>query len=293
MVAPAAAVDGRSLARGVRVLESLGYSVRVAPEAGARDGYLAGHDAIRARSLLSALGDSKIRAVFFARAGYGSARLLPYLEKALARSAPKILIGYSDATAILSVLATRHRWVTFHGPMVATDLADLVERDRRALRDLLAGLPPRPIRLGATLRAGVGEGRLVGGCLSILVSLLGTPYALDPRGAVLFLEDHQEKPYRLDRMLTQLRQSGMLSRLKGLVFGEMPDCGGARAVRRVIADVTSGLRIPIAMGLPSGHGRGKTTLPLGARVRLDTRRHRLELLEPVVAEGRGPESADR
>ena len=267
VVAPAAAVDRRSVARGVRVLESLGYRVRVSPQTYFRHGYLAGSDSARARSFVAALRDPSVRAIFFARAGYGSARLLPRIERVLARSAPKIVVGYSDATAILAVLTGRQHWVTFHGPMVATDLAELGNGDRRALRDLLAGRPPRPIRLGTVLRAGTSEGRLVGGCLSILVSLLGTPYALDPQDGILFLEDHQEKPYRLDRMLTQLRQSGTLANVKGLVFGQMPGCGSAREVRRVIAEVTAGLRVPIVIGLPSGHGRGKKTLPLGARVR--------------------------
>jgi muramoyltetrapeptide carboxypeptidase len=282
VVAPAAAVDRASLDHGIEALESLGYRARVVPEVHLRNGYLAGPDAARAASLRQALRDPTVRAIFFARAGYGSARLLPLLARGFARSRPKILLGYSDATALLSYATSKHGWITFHGPMVATDFAALGPRDRRSLTDLLNGRPTLPIPLRATLRPGIAEGKLVGGCLSILVSLLGTPYALDPRGGLLFLEDQNEKPYRLDRMLTQLRQASMLSKVRGLVLGEMPGCGSAREIRRVVTDVTQGLDYPVAMGLPSGHGRGKLTVPLGARARLDTRRRQLEILEPVV-----------
>jgi muramoyltetrapeptide carboxypeptidase len=283
VVAPAAAVDRDDLERGVAVLRSFGYRVRVAAQVYRRSGYLAGNDAVRAESLRSALTDPEVRGVFLARGGYGSARLLPLLEDVFARSEPKVLIGYSDATALLTYATTVHGWVTFHGPMVSTDLPDLSRADARILRDLIEGRPPPTYGLASATHDGAIEGRLVGGNLSTIVSLLGTPYALRSRGALLFLEDRNERPYRIDRMLTQLRLGGILERLEGLVFGEMPDCGGVRELRRIVREVTAGLDLAVAFGLRSGHGRGQRTLPLGVRARIDGSRPVLEFLEPAVA----------
>ncbi|MGH7858002.1 MAG: S66 peptidase family protein [Candidatus Binatia bacterium] len=282
VVAPAAAIDRASLDRGVRVLASFGYRVRVAPEAYRRSGYLAGADEPRAESFRTALVDPEVRAVFLARGGYGSARLLPLLEDAFGACEPKILVGYSDATALLGYATTVHGWVTFHGPMVATDVPDMSRADARSLRDLLEGKTPPPYRLSSALRGGVAEGRLVGGNLSTIVSLLGTPYAIRCRRAILFLEDRNERPYRIDRMLTQLRLGGILDSLEGLVFGEMPECGEAKELRRIVREVTGQFDFPIAFGLRSGHGRGKRTLPLGVSARLDAGKSSLEILEPVV-----------
>lgn len=283
VVAPAAAIDRPSLEQGVRVLGALGYRVRVAPEVYRRSAYFAGPDDVRAESLRTALADPDVRAIFFARGGYGSARLLPLLDGHVDRETPKILVGYSDATALLAWITERLGWTAFHGPMVAADFPSISAADARALRELLSGEALPTYRLGAPMRGGVAEGRLVGGNLATLASLLGTAWAPSCEDAILFLEDRNEQPYRLDRMLTQLRLAGILSGLKGLVFGEMPECGGARELRRIVREVTEGLSFPIATGLRSGHGRGKRTLPLGVRGRLDADQRVLEILEPVVA----------
>lgn len=283
VVAPGAVIDRASLERGVAALAALGFRPRVARGALRRRGYLAGSDAERAASFREVLEDAEVRAVFLARAGYGTARILPAIAPVLERAEPKIVVGYSDATALLSYATGRFGWVTFHGPMVATDFHAMSSADRRSLADLLSGAVPAPLPLGAPISEGVAEGVLGGGCLSILVSLLGTPYAFDPADGILFVEDCNEKPYRIDRMLVQLRQAGALSRIRGLVFGEMPGCGEPRELRRVIADVTDGLDVPIGFGLPSGHGKGKRTVPFGVRARLDAVGRRLELLEPAVA----------
>jgi muramoyltetrapeptide carboxypeptidase len=276
-------MDRASLDRGAAALERLGFRVRVDRRARLRRGYLAGNDHERAESFVEAILDPEVRAVFLARGGYGSARILPLVAPQLGRANPKIVVGYSDATALLSLLTDRLGWVTFHGPMVSTDLAGLRPADRRSLLESLSGTRPRPIPLRQPLVSGSATGTLRGGCLSIVVSLLATPCQPAFDRSILFLEDHSEKPYRLDRMLTQLRQAGGLDGVRGLVLGEMPGCGGSREVARVVREATAGLDFPIALGLPSGHGRGKRTLPLGARVRLDTTRSRLEVLEAVVS----------
>jgi len=282
IVAPASAAGRQKIVRGARALERLGFRVTISPQAFLRDGHFAGKDERRAKALVNALTDRSVRAVFFVRGGFGAARILPLVEKKLARLAPKIIVGYSDATSLLGFATEKLRWVVFHGPMIAPDLAKLSAPDRRDLVRMLGGLSTRPIRLGDPIRRGVAEGTIVGGCLSILVSVLGTPYGVDFDDRIVFLEDVNEEPYSLDRMLTQLRQSGALAKARAIVFGEMHNCGTRRRLLAVLRDRTADLGVPVAFGLPSGHGRGKRTLPLGVRVRLDATRRRLEVLETAV-----------
>jgi muramoyltetrapeptide carboxypeptidase len=283
VLAPASAAGAGRIRRGARSLERLGFDVRVSPQAFARNGHFAGTDLRRAAALRAALLDPLVRAIFFTRGGFGAARLLPLLERDFSRAEPKILVGYSDATSILSFVAGRLGWITFHGPMIATDFLELRPADRASLLGVLGGTTAKPLRLGAPIRRGVVEGRLFGGCLSILVSLLGTPYAPDLADRIVFLEDVNEEPYQLDRMLTQLRQAGQLTRARGIVFGEMANCGSRRDLLGVLTERTADLGIPVAFGLPSGHGRGKRTVPLGTRVRLDAAGRRLEFLERAVS----------
>jgi muramoyltetrapeptide carboxypeptidase len=283
VIAPASAADPSRIRRGSQRLEGLGFRTRVYAQAFARRGRFAGADRLRAAAFRRALADPQVRAVFFTRGGFGAARLLPLVERDLLRAMPKILVGYSDATSLLAFATGKLGWVTFHGPMVATDLPDLRPNDRTSLLDTLSGSSNEGVRLGATLRKGVAEGRLFGGCLSILVSLLGTPYAVDLTDRILFLEDVNEEPYSLDRMLTQLRQTGELGRARGIVFAEMANCGRRRDLLGVLYERTADLGIPVAFGAPSGHGRGKRTVPLGAWVRLDATRKLLQPLEPVVS----------
>lgn len=282
-MAPGSAADRARIDRGARALAALGFEVRVSTQAYARHGRFAGSDARRAAALRRALADRAVRAIFLARGGFGAARLLPLLERDFARAEPKILVGYSDATSLLSFVTGKLGWVSFHGPMIATDFPALRAPDRMSLLEALSGERGEPIRLAQTIRRGVAEGRTFGGCVSILVSQLGTRYAVDLSGRILFLEEVNEEPYQLDRMLTQLRLTGQLSRARGIVFGEMPNCGARRELLAVLEERTADLGIPIAFGLPSGHGRGKRTLPLGVRARLDAGRRVLEILEPPVS----------
>jgi muramoyltetrapeptide carboxypeptidase len=283
VVASASAADPSGIRHGVRRLEALGFRTRVYAQAFARRGHFAGRDNLRAHALRKALRDPQVRAVFFTRGGFGTARLLPLLERDLRRASPKILVGYSDVTSLLAFATGKLGWVTFHGPMVATDLPALRPVDRASLLNTLGGVESARLRLGKSLHRGVAEGRLFGGCLSILVSLLGTPYAVDLADRILFLEDVNEPPYSIDRMLTQLRQTGELARARGIVFGAMANCGRKSDLLGVLRERTADLGIPVALGAPSGHGRGKRTIAFGARVLLDATRQFLQPLEPVVS----------
>ncbi len=284
IAAPAAAVDRAAVEAGVGVLERAGYRVRVGEAVFRQAGYLAGSDAERLADLHALLADRAVRAIICARGGYGSGRLVPQLDIELARRQAKIVVGYSDITFLLTQLVQRAGMVAFHGPMLADFPANAAGSE--ALLRLLAGDRTLwNLRAREIVQPGTSEGVLVGGCLSILVAGLGTPYAIETKGRLLFLEDVNEKPYRVDRMLTQLRQAGKLDGVAGVLFGDMTGCGHAGdavTVRDVIREAFASARYPVVFGLPTGHGGGAVTLPLGVRARLAG--ERLHLLESPLAE---------
>jgi len=290
VIAPSGAVDGARLEAGIEVLEGWGLRVEVGKAVLARHMYLAGDDEARLADLEGMLDEARVRAIFCARGGYGSQRLLPRLDARKLVREPKPIVGYSDATALLNA-AVGAGVVAVHGPMVADDIArGLSGRSAHQLWSLLTDPAWRwEAEAPEVVRPGCARGRLVGGCLAVLVAALGTPYALDTEGAILFLEDVAERPYRLDRLLTQLRQAGRLDRVAGIVFGSMAACpqidgvGPLEVVRACCAD----LACPVAFGLPAGHDPraaacDNLALPLGVAVELDAERGRLTALEPAV-----------
>ncbi len=285
VISPGAAVEEAAVRAGVGVFEQAGYRVRVGASVLKRAGYLAGTDGERLADLVALFSDPEVRAIVATRGGYGSGRLLPLFEPAIARQHAKIFVGYSDLTFLLTQLVQRAALVAFHGPMVAGLDANL--EGATALLGLLSGdRSAWNMSASTIIQPGTAEGVIVGGCLSILVAALGTPYALDTAGRLLFLEDVNEKPYRIDRMLTQLRQAGKLDDVAGVIFGEMAGCvsgpSDAVTVVDVVRDAFASARYPVMLGLSTGHGRGATTLPLGIRARLAG--ERLSLLESPVAE---------
>jgi muramoyltetrapeptide carboxypeptidase len=289
VVAPAAAVDGEFLKRGVDELVRHGYRVKVSERALARDRILAGSDLERAAELTRFFADPDVRAIFAARGGYGAGRLLPLVDFSRLRATPKIFVGFSDQTFLLNALVTLAGMVCFHGPMVAKDIAGgTTPRSMAHLRRLLAGeLESFDLQGSQAIHPGAADGELIGGCLSIVVAMLGTPYAPDFAGRILFLEDTGEKAYRIDRMLVQLRQSGVLARVAGVVFGGMRSPGEAeseqRLIRQFAAEQTAGLGVPVLWGVDAGHGTENFTLAMGARFRIDSRTCRLSLIERAVS----------
>jgi muramoyltetrapeptide carboxypeptidase len=290
VIAPAGAVEEDALGAGVRVLERWGLRVVLGNGVLERRAYLAGDDVVRRADLERMIAAPEPRAIFCARGGYGSQRLLPRLDLTPLTARPKVIVGYSDATALINA-AVASGVVAIHGPMVADDMArGLPRRSEEHLRRVL--MDPEFLweaEVPETVRPGRATGRLIGGCLSVLNATLGTPYAPDTEGVVLFLEDVNERPYRLDRLLTQLIQSGKLDRVAGLVFGTMATCppvdgvGPLEVVRACCAE----LPCPIGFGLPAGHGTPddgceNLALPLGVEVVIDTEAGRLTALEPAV-----------
>lgn len=287
VAAPASPVRREFVDRGVAELERLGLRTRLAPHLFARGRYTAGTPGERAADLASLWDDPDVSAIFCARGGYGSMDVLSHLPLSSLSRSPKILLGASDVTALLAYLGAADI-VSFHGPMVAQDIAR-GGYDANQLMALLRGEIAEG-RLDAPgfepLHSGAGEGVLLGGCLSMVVSLVGTPYLPAFDDAVLFLEDTLVKPYQIDRMLSQLLLSGRLDAVRGIVFGQMTRCEQhpeqGYTLQEMLRDWTAHLRVPVWFGLPSGHTTtAALTLPLGVRARLDD--SGLTLLESAVA----------
>jgi muramoyltetrapeptide carboxypeptidase len=290
VVAPAGAVEEARVRAGLRVLETWGLRPRLGASLLERRAYLAGSDAARLADLAAMIADREVRGIFCARGGYGSQRIVPALELARFAVDPKPVVGYSDNTALLGAMGKADVGA-FHGPMVATDMARGLSA--RSLATLWSSLSDPAFRLDAPvptpIRPGRARGRLVGGCLSILVSTLGTPWAIETAGAILFLEDVHEWPYRIDRLLLQLRQSGRLDGVAGVVVGTLASCRTSNGTSPldVVREAFAGVPYPVGFGMPSGHDPAETdvenlTLPLGTMVELDVDGGRLVALEAAV-----------
>ena len=279
VIAPASPFDPEAFTRGLDVLSGrLGLVPRLRPDVTARRAYLAGDDQRRLDEWREAVSDPEARAIFCARGGYGTMRLLPRIDPAPLLARPKLLVGFSDLTA-LHALLNRAGLATVHGPVV-TQLGRLPEDAIAHLEALLSGTAPRSgawevpapgagLVAARTLRPGRASGPLLGGTLALLAHLQGSPFAPRLGGAILFLEDVGEKPYRIDRYLTQLRLAGALDGLAGLAVGQLTDCdeGGVLAAD-VVRELALELGVPAVEGLPAGHVDGNFALPLGARATL-------------------------
>jgi muramoyltetrapeptide carboxypeptidase len=290
VVAPSGPLDESRLRAGVAVLEGWGLRVELGNAVFDRHAYLAGGDAARRDDLQRMIDRPEVRAIFCARGGYGSQRLLPLLDLSVLQRNPKAIVGYSDVTALLTA-ALRAGVVAIHGPMVANDIArGLSVRSETHLRTVLMDADHLwEVDVPETIRPGRATGRLAGGCLSVLAATLGTPWAPDTDGTILFLEDVHEPPYRLDRLLTQLSQAGKLDHVAGVVFGTFAGCPPTDVAEAldVMRSCCGELRCPVGFGLPAGHDRANVggenlALPLGVEVALDTERGCLTALEPAV-----------
>lgn len=277
VVAPAGAVKTEDLGNGVRRLEEMGFRVALGRSLYRSARYLAGRDEERAADLSEMFANPEVKAVVAARGGYGTSRIIPLLDaKALARS-PKIFVGSSDLTLLLHFLRSACRLVTFHGPMVSPNFGKYSSPTTNGefIRILGATTPPGPIDVTGVkvLKGGSGEGVLTGGCLSLVCQTIGTPYEIRTEDAILFLEDINEPPYRIDRMLTYLKQVGKFDGVRAVVFGLMPDCHPSSqelyTLEDVIRDVLADLPCPILYDFPSGHGGTNVTLPFGVRAAVE------------------------
>jgi muramoyltetrapeptide carboxypeptidase len=287
--ATAGVVPPERLEVGVGRLESWGLRVRVADHVLQRHAdlsYLAGGDAVRAADFAEAWMDPEVAGVVVARGGYGTQRMLDLLDwRRLAEATPKLLVGFSDVTALHQAMASRLGLVTVLGH-VATSLGGATAASAEGLRrllmepesamDLLAGSPV------TTVVRGVGEGVLVGGNLALLAAEIGTAYSRPARGSIVVLEDIEEPTYRLDRMLTQLLRSGWLDGVAGIVCGAFTDCGPPEEVDAVLRDRLSGLGVPTVSDVDLGHTQSSIAVPLGVTARLDADAGSLTLAQPAL-----------
>ncbi len=299
VIAPASGLTQESFDKALQNLESLGLKTKVGKAARGINGFLAATDKERLDDLHWAFSDAELAGVWCVRGGYGAARLLPDIDYDLIRKNPKILIGYSDITALHLAVSQNTGLVTFHGPVAASELSDYTRKHvTNALMNVAA---PYKIEISEynktqdsnlfkteTVVAGKGRGRLVGGNLSLLSALAGTPFGLaDMKGKILFIEDVGEQPYRIDRMFTQLRQSFDMRALAGIALGVFEDCNPRTKDTQTLSDVVKdrfgNLGIPVVYGLSFGHIRDQFTFPVGVEAELDAGNATLTLLETGVS----------
>lgn len=291
IIAPAGPVESReSVTAGVAAFERMGFRVRFDERIFEVNRYLAGADAARAAELMRCFESPDVQAVLPLRGGYGCARLIPLLDEKKLRPNCRVFLGYSDLTTLHLFFRRRLGWATLHGPMATSaSLARMGAAEEELFLRLLTDptyMPHYSFPETEAWHPGAAEGRIVGGCLSIVLASLGTPYEIRTEGKILFLEDLGEAPYRIDRMFTQLRLAGKLDGVAGIVLGSFLDCvptQGDYTVDEVLRELLEPLQIPILAHFPAGHGASNWAFPLGLRVRLDADARRLLFLEPFVS----------
>jgi muramoyltetrapeptide carboxypeptidase len=301
IVAPASAPPNpANIDLGLAAVEKLGFKVKPASNLWKRWGFLAGSDRERADDLMQMFADPNVQGIVCFRGGYGSGRLLSLLDYELIQANPKVFVGYSDITSIHCALLAKADLVSFHGPMVNSDLLkpDLPGFTRESLLKILMQPAPagslcshRQNKRARTIAGGTASGPLIGGNLSILCASLGTPFQPSFKGALLFLEDLNEEPYRFDRMLTQLLNAGLLQQVAGVAVGTNKRCRDPKAskcsefrqsMEDVFRDRLVPLGVPVVVGLPFGHIRATATLPIGINGLLDADRGDLCITEAAV-----------
>jgi muramoyltetrapeptide carboxypeptidase len=293
IVAPASNLNQSELEAGCQALRLAGYRPFYLDSILDRDLYFAGSAKRRARELEEMFTRDDVRAIICARGGYGSNYLLNEIDLDKIKSDPKIFVGYSDNTSLLTYFTDAAGLVTFHGPMAAKDWAHEDGVDLPSWQSALSQSAPWDVPLNAEATGcidGDAQGILYGGCLSILVASLGTPYEIKTAGKILFMEDIAAKPYQIDRMLMQLKLGGHLDEVRGILFGEMLDCRQSPnqdyTLREVITRIVSDLRIPVAFGVKSGHVTSENiTLPFGLQANLSVHNAKvnLRILESAVS----------
>jgi muramoyltetrapeptide carboxypeptidase len=283
-------------------LEALGFKVKTGEHLLERHGYLAGSDKARADDINKAFADTSVAAVHAIRGGWGSARVLPHLDFDLIRRNPKVIIGYSDITALLLSIHGKTGLITFHGPIglgrwdtwsleyykrVVMNGEKVTFANKQGINPERNSLTQVEFRT-QTITPGKARGRLLGGNLTVLTTILGSPFLPDWDGAILFCEDVHEDFYRIDRMLTQLKLAGVLGRIKGFVFGGCSECGpgdgnfGALTLEEIFQDHIAPLNVPAWQGAMIGHAQPQWTLPVGAQVEIDASAGTIALLESAV-----------
>ena len=282
-VAPASPFDPDLFLRGVRTVESMGFRTRVNDGIFEKAGYLAGNDVHRARLVNQLFREATINAIFCARGGFGSLRILPLVDYDLIRENPKVFIGFSDITALLTAITTRSGLISFHGPVVTT-LAGASEMTCNALLGAVSSDMPLEFQpaSGVVVQAGRAQGRLIGGNLTTLCHLLATPFETKFKKCILLLEDRGEALYRIDRMLFQMKLAGCFDGIAGLVLGSFEGCGSLDGIYKIFQQHFKEIPVPILAGFDTGHGEQNLTIPIGIDAILDTDKQLLSFAQPAT-----------
>jgi len=273
IIAPASPCYNQDLfMEGVKVLRNLGFEIELGKSCFAKEGFLAGDDYLRADDFNTFFKRRDIDAIFCLRGGYGSIRLLDKIDWDGIRNNPKIFVGYSDITALLNVIYNKTKCICFHGPMVATGELFNDINLKMLLESLQGNIRRYKINLKC-INPGQAEGVIIGGNLSVLVSLIGTKYNIDFKDKVLFIEDINEEPYKIDRMLQTLKYAGIFDKLKAIIIGQFTNCESldekSFTLHQVLMNFFREIKIPVYYGLETGHGKIKMTIPIGIKVKIE------------------------
>ena len=283
IVAPASPFDPDIFKQGLTILESMGFRTFVPEEIFENKRYLAGSDAHRARLVMEVFEDPGVDAIVCAKGGFGCLRVLPLLDFDVVRANPKVFVGHSDISALLDMITAQTGLVTFHGPVVTT-LPKAPEFTRHSLLAAISSYTDLKVTpgKGVTIRAGRAQGPVIGGNLTTLCHLLGTPFNPGFENHILFLEDRGEAPYRIDRMLFQMKLAGCFDAIAGLVLGSYEECGALDEIYRIFQDCFQDSAVPILAGFDIGHGRQNLTIPFGIEATLDADNQFLAFDQPAT-----------
>ena len=291
LISPAGPEKVENIKKSIDFIKELGFNVKEGAHIYDKWGYLSGSDKDRALDFMDMFGDKEVKMILCIRGGYGSMRLLPFIDFQKIRKSPKIFAGFSDITTFLNTLSQRSGLITFHSPMCSSDFSDK-DTLKSFLHTIMNGNSPYIIKnpvdySSRSFSKGKAKGRLVSGNLSLICSLLGTPYEVDMENNILFIEEVNEEPYRIDRMLTQLLLSGKIQKCSGIILGQFTKCilphyERSLTTDEVIRDRILSLKKPTLMNFMSGHSYPKLTLPIGAEIILDCEECLIKVLEPVV-----------
>ena len=298
IISPAGAVKDENLWEStIKYFENKGYKVKIASHSGDKNAYLAGKDEDRLSDLINFFEDDEIKAIICSRGGYGTYRLLAGIDWEVIRKNPKIFVGYSDITALLNNFVEKSGLVCFHGPLAISDFGkeEINEYTEENFWKILEGKAEIPYSFENPFNyeciiPGKAHGELMGGNLTILCGLLGTPYFPDLQGKILLLEDIEEPLYKIDRMLMQLKLAGIFEKVSGILFGEFTSIveSNNSEVNKltpvdIIKELIGGLNIPVGYGFTASHSEQKATLPLGVKYNFDSQNFKLEIIENYLS----------
>jgi muramoyltetrapeptide carboxypeptidase len=282
--APSGSFDSNLFEKGLDVIKEMGFNLLVPEDIYEKKRYLAGNDHLRAKVITDFFADKNVKAIMCARGGFGAIRILDLIDWGVVKNNPKVFIGFSDATALLVNFATIPLIKVIHGPNI-TSLAHAEKETKESLYQLLidrsadgSSITQTGIKIAkpVVINKGLAKGRLLGGNLATLNHLVGTVYQPEFKDCILFIEDTGEAPYKIDRMLTQMKMAGCFQGIKGVVAGSFNDCGNRSMIQEIIFETFDEYQIPVLAGMEAGHGRVNLSFPMGIEVKLDTEEARIE-----------------